>query len=73
MNQSNRFVYVGVVNPRDEGRFGFLDQVLLNCPDALHVLNILVELGVDRHVLGPHSESLLVLVLIRDTNDEGDA
>jgi hypothetical protein len=73
MNQSNRFVYVGVVNPRDEGRFGFLDQVLLNCPDALHVLNILVELGVDRHVLGPHSEPLLVLVLIRDTNDEGDA
>jgi hypothetical protein len=37
------------------------------------VLYVLVELGVDGHVLGPHSKPLLVLVLIRDTYDERDA
>jgi hypothetical protein len=72
MNQTDWFVYVGVVNARDQGRLCFLDQVLLNRPDALHVLDVLVELGVDGHVLGPHCEPLLVLVLIRDANDEGD-
>lgn len=72
MNQTDRFVYVGVVYARNQGRLCFLDQVLLNRPDALHVLDVLVELGVDGHVLGPHSEPLLVLVLIRDTYDEGD-
>ena len=73
MNQTYRFVYVGVVNARDQGRLGFLDQMLLNRPDALHVLDVLVEFWVDGHVLGPNSEPLLVLVLIRDANDEGDA
>ena len=72
MNQTDRFVNVGVVNARDQGRLCFLDQVLLNRPDALHVLDVLVELGVDGHVLGPHSEPLLVLVLICDTYDEGN-
>lgn len=73
MNQTDGFVYVRVVNTRDQGRFSFLNQVLLNRPDALHMLDVLVELGINGHVLSPHSESLLVLVLIRDANDEGDA
>jgi len=73
MNQSDGFVNVGVVNPRDQGRLGLLNQVLLDRSDALHVLDVFVELGVDGHVLGPNSEPLLVLVLIRDTYYEGDA
>lgn len=73
MNQSDGFVYVRVVNPRNQGSLGLLDQVLLNRSNALHVLDVFVELGVDGHVLGPHSKSLLVLVLIRDTYDKGYA
>ena len=73
VNEADGLIDIGVVNARDEGGLGLLDQVLLNDANAADILDILVELGVDGHVLGSHSEALLVLVLVRDADDEGNA
>lgn len=73
VNEADGLIDIGVVNARDEGGLGLLDQVLLNDANAADVLDILVELGVDGHVLGSHSEALLVLVLVIDVDDEGNA
>lgn len=73
MNQSNGLVDIRVVYARDQGSLCFLYQVLLDGADARHVLDVLVEAGVDGHVLGAHSKALFVLVFVCDADDKGDA
>lgn len=73
MDEADRLVDVGVVDARDERSLGLLDEVLLDDADASHVLDVLVELGVDGHVLRAHGKALLVLVLVGYADDERNA
>jgi hypothetical protein len=73
MDKSDRLVDVRVIDSRDQGSLSFLDEMLLDSTDALDVLNVFVEFGVDSHVLGPDCKALLVLVFVSDTDNKGNA
>ncbi len=62
-----------VLDSRDKYFFAVLHQVVLDGPDLLQTRDVLVEARVDRHVLGSNCESLPVLVLRFDVQDERDA
>ena len=62
-----------ILNSRDQDLFCLLDQVVLDCPNMLYAANVLVEPRVNGHVLGPDCESLGMLVLLLDVEDEGNA
>jgi hypothetical protein len=73
VDETDRFIDVGIVYSGDQGGLGFLYDVLLDDSDACHVFDILVELGVDGHVLSPNSKALFVFIFVGDANDKGNA
>jgi len=73
VDEADRFISVCVINARDQNCLRLLLQVLLNNPNALIVGDVLIVLGVDSHLFGPHREPLLVLLLIVNVDDKGDA
>ena len=46
--------------------------MFLDDPDASHILDVLVKLRIDSHVLRADSEALFVFILICDADDEGN-
>ena len=73
LDQTDRAVHVVILDARNQDFFALLQQVLLNRSDVLNVADVLVELWIDGHVLGANSESLTMLVLVLDVQNERDA
>ena len=57
----------------DQNFFTLLNEIILDRTNALYTGDVLIESRVNRHMLCPYSESLSVLVLVLDIEDEGDA
>ena len=64
MDQSDWFIDIRVINPRNEGGFSLFDQMLLDNSYATDVFDVFIESRVNGHMLGPNSEPLLVFILI---------
>ena len=62
LNQAHRSVHVVVLQFGNEYFVGLLDEVLLDCSDALNVLDVLVELWINRHVLCAHCKPFAMLI-----------
>lgn len=73
LNHADRPIHIVVLDPGDEGFLGVFYQKLLDLSYVLETGDVLVELGVDRHQLGPHCKSLSVLVLRLDMQHERNA
>lgn len=73
LDKADRPIDVVVLDARHKHLFALLEQVLLNSADVLNVADVLVESWVNGHVFGTHGESLPMLVLVFDIENEGDA
>jgi len=61
-----------VFDTRYKDLLALLEQVLLDGPNMRDVADVLIELWVNGHVLGAHSKSLTMLILVLDIEDEGN-
>ena len=74
MNKGNAFINVRVVyNPHVLRLLCVLKQVVLNFPDALVVLDVLVVNGVDSHHFAPDCKSLLVVERVLHADQKWNA
>lgn len=73
MNETYRLVNVLIIDSWNQSSLSFLYDLLLNNSDTLEIFDVLIESRVNSHMLSPHCESLLMLLLILDANDKRNA
>ena len=73
MNKPKRLINIRIIYPRYESCFCLFNKVLLDYPDTLGILDVLIESRVNGHMLGPHCESFLMLLLILNADHKGYA
>lgn len=66
MNHPYRFIDVRIINSWNKCWLCFHDQWLLNNPNAFYILDILVELWINSHMLWSYRKTFLMLLFIID-------